>query len=151
LAHQQKAFEIEQQRADLTTRRIHLEQVKNNEVQIRSRLESELQRFGFTTANIEDGLEQFFVACDKKEQLILADAELERVNTQADILKQKLDQHQLQRHLLQQTEDKIYGLLTNANIQGIESVTDGINQFEDGVKNHNKWKESQVRLAQIKA
>jgi len=151
LAHQQKAFEIEQQKADLATRRIHLEQVENNEIQIRSRLESELQRFGFTTANIEDRLKQFFIACDKKEQLILAEAELERVNAQADILKQKLDQHKLQRKLLQQTEDKIYRLLANASIPGVESVTDGINQFEEGVENHHKWKESQARLAQVKA
>lgn len=147
--HQQKAFQVEQKKGHRDTSFNRFQQSENHEQQIRERLEKELNRFGFVATNIEDALNQFFQACEQKEQLVAAESTLERIQAQEAMLKQKLSQSQTQRQSLAQTEEKIIKLLAKAKIQDPASLPEGIRQFEDGLESHRQWRAAQSNLERV--
>jgi len=149
--YQQKAIQIQQRKETWDIRRTQQQQAENRMQQIQVRLEKELQNFGSAEPNVEDAVDEFFKACEQKEQLIAAETTLERIQSQAAMVKQQWDQFQTQQQSLAQTEGKITKLLAKAKIQ-VEpgSLPEGIRRFEDGLESHRQWRAAQSRLEQLR-
>jgi DNA repair exonuclease SbcCD ATPase subunit len=99
--------------------------------------------------NTDEAVGQFFEACDQKEQLLAAELNLERIQSQMEIARQQRNQFQTQQQALSQTEEKIAGLLAKAKIQNIASLQEGIQQFENGLEGHRQWRLAQSHLEQV--
>jgi len=149
--YQQKSRQIEQQKNLLEAHRSRYQQAQEVVQQLKTRIERDLSGFGFVFSNLEDALNQYFKACEQKEELISTTSALERVQAQVEILRQQFDAFKLQEKKLEQTEEKIFALFANAKIQGNPgSIQDGVRQFNEGVENNRKWKEAQAQLDLIK-
>lgn len=148
--HQLQSLYIEQRKGIWDARRDQLEKARKNVYEIHTRLESELKGFGFAESSIEERSERFIKACEQKEELITAEISLERLQSQATILNQQLEQSQKQQKSLTNVEVDIMNLLSKANIQAkADSLPDDIQQFEQGQENYNKWREARINQEQI--
>lgn len=148
--HQQKILYIEQRKSMWNAHQNQLEQARNNADGIQTRLENELEGFGFVESSIEDRIERFFKACEQKEELITAEITLEHLQSQGKILNQQLEQYEEQEKSLNNVEVRIINLLTKANIQAqTDSLSENIQQFEQGLENYRQWQNAQNHLEQI--
>lgn len=146
--YQQKSFKVEQRKSSRDTQFAHLQQLEEHELQTRTRLESELTRFGFATTNVKEAIGEFLKACDQKEQLLAAEKSLESIQSRMTIASQQRNQFQTQKLSLAQTEEKIIELLAKAKIQNPVSLQEGIQRFENGLENHRQWRSAQANLEQ---
>lgn len=147
--YQQNAFQAEQRKAYRDNHFARLQQAEDHEQQIRTRLENELRLFGMGAMNTDEAVGQFFEACDQKEQLLAAELNLERIQSQMEIARQQRNQFQTQQQALSQTEEKIAGLLAKAKIQNTASLQEGIQQFENGLEGYRQWRSAQSHLEQV--
>lgn len=148
--HQRQSFYIEKRKGIWDARHNQLEQTKKIAFGIQTRLESELKGFGFVESSIEERSERFLKACEQKEELITAETSLERLQSQATILNQQLEQIQTQQKSLTNVEVDIINLLSKANIQAkADSLPDNIQQFEQGQENYNNWRDARIHQEQI--
>ena len=156
--YQQQSQYIEQQKNIWETRHNQLVSASNYLDGIRTRLESELGEFGLEDSAIEDRIQRFYKACDEKEELINVENSLERLQSQAAILNQQVEQHQLQQKSLTNVETEILNLLLKANIEAkADTLPENIQEFELGEENYYKWREARIhqehiqkRIAEIK-
>ncbi|MEI7844297.1 MAG: AAA family ATPase [Chloroflexota bacterium] len=148
--HQQKSSQVEQRKGSWDSSHAQLQQAENRFQQTHIRLENELQGFGLTGQNLEDLLDQFYKDCEKKEQLIKTESNLEHLQSQTAMLEQQWQQDQLQQQALTQVEEKIIKLLASAGIQAEPGqLKEGLKRFEEGLENHSKWRTAQAQLEQI--
>jgi DNA repair exonuclease SbcCD ATPase subunit len=147
--YQQNAFQVGQRKAYRDNRFARYQEAEDHEQQIRTRLENELGLFGMGATSTDEAVEQFFEACDQKEQLLAAELNLERIQSQMEMARQQRNQFQTQQQALSQTEEKIAGLLAKAKIQNTASLQEGIQQFENGLEGHRQWKLAQSHLEQV--
>lgn len=147
---QQKVFLIEQRKGVWDTFDTRKKQAENHLQQIRSRLEKELNSFDVRSPDVENAVNLYFKACENKEKLVAAETIVDRLQSQAEILKQELGQYQTQHQTLAQTEEKITNLLVKAGIYvNAGKLFEGIQQFEKGLESHRQWRVEQSRLEQM--
>ena len=148
--YQQKNVGLEQLKSTWSSRNDQFQQAKNRAVELEERLIKELQSYGFSGANVEEAVNQYLAACDQKENLLADESSLEPMVGRSKVLKQQVDHNHTQKDLLTEIEASIINLLAKAQIKAESAhLQDDIQQYEQGLKNHTKWKQAQYQFEQL--
>lgn len=148
--HQQRSLYNEQRKSLWNAHRNQLDQARKNTNEIQTRLEGELEVFGFVESGIDDRITQFYRACEEKEELTTTEIALERLQSQATLLFQQLDQYKTQQKSLTNVEVDIINLLAKANIQADpRSLPEYIKLFEQGLESYHQWGKARILQEQI--
>lgn len=103
-------------------------------------LQKILTGLGFDATDVQVALDSYVKQCERKGQFEREEAELERLQLQAQALERDVNDWQEKQAALEGVETELCGLLTQAGIEcPADTLETALAKFDEGVENHNRW------------